>query len=616
MDRKTSRKSAKARKTTSKRKSRKKGGAKDDPWTEAYLRAQMKETDSPEELNLSKKLLEEIPPAVFRITEVEILDVSDNPVISIPPEIASLSNLKEVKAAGCPIADVNGTISRCANLSKMDFSRNPQISTLPETMMRLRYLTCVALSDCNLRSLPTNLTHLATVETLDLSNNWLTTLPDDISGLKQLKVLILTANAFECIPKSLLSVGCLEVLEMKQNKLKNRQGDLQLNVPRKLKILDMEDNSSLCFLPQGLEKLEHIEELNISYCGIETIPDSIGQTSSLREIHLAGNKLRTLPDGLGRLLNLETLDLEGNRRLYGLPPALHRLGKLKDKKIGTKTGLVLNNTPALQLPNHKIVREGVASIRTELLAEDCFNKVTATIATEVVDDTIIDNLSEDIVTIVDEGLTGELMLYMTDVAIAEEECAEDVFKTVFEDVSLSLVTEISKKTVDEEKVLDAKACSVMEDLIDELIKAKAKSIVLELEEEWRLGQTVPEEYDKRLSYAISATSTTMQSLDLPAGCNLSIPPGATDEDTSVISAVLNPHGYDGKLQLEDTELLVSDIIEMRPAGLTFSKPVKLKIPHSLPKFDKEREYVVKTSEDDGLTWKTLITLSHQEKVRP
>ncbi|XP_078582502.1 uncharacterized protein LOC144865559 [Branchiostoma floridae x Branchiostoma japonicum] len=608
MDRKTPKKSVKARKTISKTKSTKKEGAKDDPWTDTYLRSQMKET----ELNLSQKLLEEIPPAVFRIKEVEILDVSDNPVISIQPDIASLSNLKELKAAGCPIADVSGAISMCAHLSKMDFSRNPLISTLPETMMRLRYLTCVAISDCKLKSLPDNLTRLSTVETLDLSKNELTTLPAEISGLMQLKVLILNNNAFESIPESIVSLGCLENLEMKQNKLKNRQRDLQLNVPRKLKILDMEDNSSLCFLPAGLEKIEHIEKLNLSYCGIETIPDSIGQSSSLKEIYLAGNKLRTLPDSFGRLVNLETLNLEGNRRLYGLPPALHHLQKLKDKKIGKNTGLVLNDTPALQLPDHKIVREGVVSVRTDLLAEDCFNSILATIGVEIIDEVIIEDLSENVTEVVQECICD---ITIDEVVTIEHGCVEDVFRYISEDVTLTLLNEISKETVDEEGAfLDDVALLATEELLQEISDGTVKIVALEHDEEWRLGQTVPDEYDKEISCQVSTVTSTEQSLDLQAGCNLSIPPEATDEDTSVISAVLNPHGYDGKLQLKDTELLVSDIIEMKPSGMTFSKPVKLKIPHSLPKFDSERTYIVMTSEDEGRTWAALKTLSKQEHV--
>ncbi|XP_078664100.1 ankyrin-3-like [Branchiostoma floridae x Branchiostoma belcheri] len=115
------------------------------------------------------------------------------------------------------------------------------------------------------------------------------------------------------------------------------------------------------------------------------------------------------------------------------------------------------------------------------------------------------------------------------------------------------------------------------------------------------------------SYRISTNTTTGQSVDLPAGCNLSIPPGAAGEDSAIISVVLNPHGYAGTLMIGDNEQLVSDIIEMGPAGKTFAKPVKLKIPHSLPKFNKEREYVVMNSDDQGTTWSIMKTLSEADQ---
>eukprot|EP00058_Branchiostoma_floridae_P014444 XP_002599932.1 hypothetical protein BRAFLDRAFT_74056 [Branchiostoma floridae] len=599
----------------------------------------MKDTDSSKKLDLSNKTLEEIPPNVFSIKEVEILDVSDNPIGSIPVNIASLSNLTEMRAAGCDLREVSGNVSRCTYLRKIDFSRNPHIATLPATMKQLRYLKCVALSGCELTSLPKNLTLLATIETLDLSKNALESLPSDISGLKQVKVLILSDNAFRTIPEFIRSLGLLDCLEMKRNKLNNHQGDLVLNVPAKLKILDLEDNCSLSLVPDGLENLEVIESLNFSYCGVETLPDSIGQISTLKKIHLAGNKLRTLPDSFGRLLNLETLDLEGNRRLSSLPLTLHNLRKLKDKETGTNTGLVLDNVPTMDTPEPKIIKEGVVSVLSELLTEDSLNSVTDNIATEVVDETIIDNLSDDIVTIVEEGLSDELLLDLTDVALVEEQCVENIFASMFEDVISVLLKEVSKETADEDKIIlliidelweemkismteeeasSAVRCNtvargIMEELLQEITDATTKSIALEQEEEWRLGQSVPDEYEKQCSYEISSDSTIVQSLDLQAGCNLSIPPGATDEDTSVISAVLNPHGYDGNLRLRNDELLVSDIIEMRPSGMTFSKPVKLKIPHSLPKFDKEREYFVMTSEDDGRSWKRLKTLSESEQ---
>ncbi|XP_035663391.1 uncharacterized protein LOC118407079 [Branchiostoma floridae] len=496
-----------------------------------------------------------------------------------------------------------------------------------------------------------------------------------------MKVLILNDNAFRTIPEAIKALGRLECLKMKRNRLNNYRGDLELNVPPRLKILDLEDNYSLTSLPKGLEDLEVIESLDFSYCGVESLPESIGKLSSLKEIHLAGCKLRKLPESIGRLLNLETLDLEGNGRLSSLPLSLHHLRKLRKKEAGTNQGLVLDNSP-VDFPEPKIVKEGVVSVLTELLVEDSLSYVTDTIIQEVADDTIMESFSIDMATIVEEGLADELMLDMIDAYAAmdaDELCLEDVI----DDVTLSFLMEIRQDVVDEEQaalfltdedlttfdmrvlgvawrvmveavektsrsmikeiatsavldaaegivmedllleipsrsmmkeiVLDAAEEVVMEDLLFEVTSATTKSIALEVEEEWRLGQTVPDEYDKRYSYKISTDSTTAQSVDLPAGCNLTIPPGASAEDSAIISVVLNPHGYAQTLMIGDNEQLVSDIIEMGPAGKTFSKPIKLKIPHSLPKFNKEREYAVMVSDDQGKSWSMMKTLTEEDQ---
>ncbi|KAI8506531.1 hypothetical protein Bbelb_159580 [Branchiostoma belcheri] len=525
-------------------------------------------------------------------------------------------------------------------------------------------------SRSQLKSLPRNLTSLAAIETLNLSNNELAKLPPGMSGLEQLKVLILSDNAFEGIPEPVKSLNSLQCLIIKRNRMNNSQGDLKMNVPKTLKTLDMESNCSLKVVPEGLEHLENLEELNISYCGIETLPDTVGRLTSIRRIHLAGNKLRALPEEIGNLLYLETLDLEGNRRLSDLPVSLYRLREnLRDKQTGTNKGLILDNCQALALPESEIAQGNVVSVLAELVSRDVIKLAEDKIVIDVVEDTIIEGLMGTTIAAAEESVWDDLMLDVTDVVISDKECSEDIFHSMLENVMPGLAKEISKETIDEEEAMtlitdelleeltasmfeeEAKsavqvnstawevmgelleeaieertksialresenwrvAMTMMEDLLEEMSKATANSVALEVDEELRLGQTVPDEYDTQSSHDVSSAADDMQYLDLPAGCRLSVPPGATDEDISVISAVLNPHGYDRKIRLQDDELLVSDIIEMRPAGMEFSKPVKLKIPHSLPKFFCEKEFIVKTTENLGWHWKILDTVSHQEQ---
>ncbi|XP_078700542.1 uncharacterized protein LOC144927153 [Branchiostoma floridae x Branchiostoma belcheri] len=904
-------------------------------WTEANLRARMQTIGSSKDLDLSHKRLKEIPPAVFSITELDILDVSDNPLGSLPVNIASLHNLKEVRAAGCDVSEVSGNISRCAYLIRIDLSRNPRLASLPPTMKQLRYLKHVALSSCELTSLPENLTLLATVETLDLSQNQLTSLPPGIAALTRVKVLIISDNAFGTIPESIESLGRLDRLEMKRNKLNNSSGDLKLNVPAHFKVLDMEGNYSLKVLPEGLERLEKLEELNMSYCGLETLPESVGKLSSIRRLHLAGNKLRVLPASLGNLLRLQTLDLEGNRRLSDLPLTLYQLrDSLRDKQAGTNTGLILDNCPALALPEAEVLQGNVVSVLVDLLSEDILHKTSVRVAAEVVDETIVEGLTDNMVAVTEECVWDDLMSDVAGVVIADKECSEDVFRSMLEEVLPGLMKEITVESIDEETAmaivagelleetassmteevatdtvqvddaaraameellesgikatatevatgamqLDAAswnvmkefmeeaetlmlkevaesavqvdnvaremlddilgevtevitdemaaraaqvdaaaweeleelsrevteavskkvaaravrldavawevmqrlleevpaamtedlathaaqvdamtwrvmgemleevrmvmteematavvqvdnaawevlenmleevmepitteaavsgaqlddvawgvlqelleevtealttevathaarvdamtwevvaemweeaieevaagevrldailrgvaetlmkeatramaksvaseehaiwhlAMDVMEGLLDQISKATARSVALEVDEESRLGQTVPDEYNKQTSHWVSGAARAVQYLSLPAGGVLAIPPRATG-DTSVISAVLNPHGCGQTIALRDDELLVSDVLQLRPAGLRFSPPVTLTLTHALPRFHLEKQYVVKTSENGGRTWQTLNTRSQKNE---
>ncbi|CAH1248596.1 NEURL4 [Branchiostoma lanceolatum] len=183
----------------------------------------------------------------------------------------------------------------------------------------------------------------------------------------------------------------------------------------------------------------------------------------------------------------------------------------------------------------------------------------------------------------------------------------EVMSQIMAEVSTTLATSVAKE-VNEDEIYEAEIMLIT----DEVLKKMAKSVVNEVNEEERLGETLPEEYDTEFRYGVDVTVTTSQSIGLPAGCNIVIPPGAVKEATVITSAAINPHGFSGNIKLKNNELLVSDIIEMGPTGTTFAKPVQLKIPHSLPKFDKEREYVVMMSSNDGLTWEELRTLSQEE----
>ena len=68
--------------------------------------------------------------------------------------------------------------------------------------------------------------------------------------------------------------------------------------------------------------------LNLSYCGLQSIPPEIGRLTSLTYLNCSNNELRELPPEIGRLTSLTRLDCPSNE-LRELPPEIGRLTSLK-----------------------------------------------------------------------------------------------------------------------------------------------------------------------------------------------------------------------------------------------------------------------------------------------
>ncbi|KAI8510690.1 hypothetical protein Bbelb_116060 [Branchiostoma belcheri] len=119
-----------------------------------------------------------------------------------------------------------------------------------------------------------------------------------------------------------------------------------------------------------------------------------------------------------------------------------------------------------------------------------------------------------------------------------------------------------------------------------------------------MGVPAVDEIGDGEDYKISVTTNAEQSVSV---CSIILPPTAPGESMKITSAVLNPAEH---LKLKETEVLVSDIIKMN--SLTFSDPVRLTIPHSLPKYHREWQFIVVASSDGGSTWKELETESLEE----
>ena len=134
-------------------------------------------------------------------------------------------------------------------------------------------------------------------------------------------------------------------------------------------------------LPLELFNLKRLQTLSIVSCGVNALPEAIGQLSSLNKLTLTGNQLTTLPESLGKLPKLSELVLHNNPPLTSLdalngspslailnasncsidhlPRSLPNLSKidLSGNKLTSLEGLmsiVSNNTGELYLASNNI----------------------------------------------------------------------------------------------------------------------------------------------------------------------------------------------------------------------------------------------------------------------
>jgi Leucine-rich repeat (LRR) protein len=115
-------------------------------------------------------------------------------------------------------------------------------------------------------------------------------------------------------------------LELEDN---NLQGDVPTEIYdlTELKTINLKKNK-ISFSFSGIEKLTHLDTLNLSDIGLNSVED-LRAATSLRVLHLTGNSLTVIPDDVYDLINLEELYMNYNKME----------GEISSK-IGQLTGLV------------------------------------------------------------------------------------------------------------------------------------------------------------------------------------------------------------------------------------------------------------------------------------
>lgn len=98
--------------------------------------------------------------------------------------------------------------------------RNCELTTIPPQITGLKNLRNLDLSDNKISEVPSVIKDLETLEYLNLSHNQLRTLPPEIGELSELETLNVASNALINLPQEIINLKSLQVLNIKSNQLK------------------------------------------------------------------------------------------------------------------------------------------------------------------------------------------------------------------------------------------------------------------------------------------------------------------------------------------------------------------------------------------------------------
>jgi internalin A len=137
------------------------------------------------------------------------------------------------------LMEIPNSVLKLSDLKILDLSNN-QISSIPSSIDKLQNLTGLFLRSNKLNGLPAEIAHLRKLSVLDLSNNNYSYLPEFISALSALMGLYINNNQLSALPGSITTLKDLIWLELANNNFSNFSEDL-LKLPY-LHILDLSGN--------------------------------------------------------------------------------------------------------------------------------------------------------------------------------------------------------------------------------------------------------------------------------------------------------------------------------------------------------------------------------------
>ncbi|GJY14203.1 NB-ARC domains-containing protein [Tanacetum coccineum] len=205
--------------------------------------------------------------------------------------------------------------SEITSLEELDLEGCVNMVTVHTSIGMLKRLVVLNMRDCRrARSFPSKL-EMDCLRVLNLSGCLkVDQLPEALGRIKSLTELHVDRTAVPELPSFVSSLINLESLSFGGHEMIQPRWWTSITVPFGLLSKQQHPPRSV-----SLAGLHMLKSLNLSYCNLEQVPESIRGLSCLKELDLRGNNFSSLPGSLSQLSHLEDLYVDGCKKLEVLP---------------------------------------------------------------------------------------------------------------------------------------------------------------------------------------------------------------------------------------------------------------------------------------------------------
>ncbi|CAI7735408.1 unnamed protein product [Closterium sp. NIES-53] len=267
--------------------------------------------------------------AIAQLPLIKSLDTrhvlqSDWPLASL--ERLQISDCRELKRLPGSIAE----LLPC--LCELTVSRCEALEDLPEGVCSLEHLDTLSVIKCDqFRCLPESVGILAALKTLVLNDLPLASLPASVCQLSSLETFfLLSCGSIRELPAEFCCLTALTTLCLVERVA------LPADIGRlsNLHTLVLRDAFEHRHLPSSLSEIASLTRLELDECGVELLPEGVGELSNLRELHIKFCPyLTALPASVSCLTALEAVTLSGCENLASAPTRLGCLTRLKRLEV-------------------------------------------------------------------------------------------------------------------------------------------------------------------------------------------------------------------------------------------------------------------------------------------